>query len=222
MVGRQNGAKSGSADPHRSKIYAEFSHLYDKIFQRVFFPRIQRVISSLNIPSGARVLEVGVGTGLSLSAYPPHCEVVGIDLAQDMLDQAAEKTRQQGWRHITLRQMDALNLSFPDDSFDYVMAFHVVSVVPDATRLLEEARRVLRPNGTLVVINHFRSERPLIASLVDLADPVTRKLGWRTTLRLVDMFDGASVAIEQQFKTSPRSLFTVVIARNQKQLLAVG
>ena len=222
MVGRRNGAKSGSNDPHRSKIYAEFSHFYDKIFQRVFFPRIQRVISSLNIPPGARVLEVGVGTGLSLSAYPPHCDVVGIDLAQDMLDQAAEKIRQQGWRHITLRQMDALNLSFPDDSFDYVMAFHVVSVVPDATRLLEEARRVLRPNGTLVVINHFRSERPLIASLVDLADPVTRKLGWRTTLRLVDMFDGASVAIEQQFKTSPRSLFTVVIARNQKQLLAVG
>lgn len=222
MEGRQNGAKGGSSDPHRSKIYAEFSHLYDKIFTRVFFPRIERVIRSLNIEPGARVLEVGVGTGLSLSAYPPHCEVVGIDLAQDMLDKAAEKVREQGWRHISLRQMDALNLAFPNDSFDYVMAFHVVSVVPDATRLLDEARRVLRPNGTLVVINHFRSERPLIASLVDLADPVTRKLGWRTTLRLVDMFDGASVAIEQRFKTSPRSLFTVVIARNQKELLAVG
>jgi phosphatidylethanolamine/phosphatidyl-N-methylethanolamine N-methyltransferase len=222
MEGRQNGAKGGSSDPHRSKIYAEFSHLYDKIFTRVFFPRIQRVIRSLNIEPGAKVLEVGVGTGLSLSAYPTHCDVVGIDLAQDMLDKAAEKTREQGWRHITLRQMDALNLSFPDDSFDYVMAFHVVSVVPDATRLLDEARRVLRANGTLVVINHFRSERPLIGSLVDLADPLTRKLGWRTTLRLVDMFDGASVAIEQQFKTSPRSLFTVVIARNQKPLLAVG
>jgi phosphatidylethanolamine/phosphatidyl-N-methylethanolamine N-methyltransferase len=222
MVGRQNGAKGGSSDPHRSKIYAEFSHLYDKIFTRVFFPRIQRVIRSLNIEPGAKVLELGVGTGLSLSAYPAHCEVVGIDLAQDMLDQAADKVREQGWRHITLRQMDALNLSFPDDSFDYVMAFHVVSVVPDATRLLDEARRVLRPNGTLVVINHFRSERPFIASLVDLADPLTRKLGWRTTLRLVDMFDGASVAIEQRFKTSPRSLFTVVIARNQKQMLAVG
>jgi SAM-dependent methyltransferase len=88
-----------------------------------------------------------------------------------MLDQAQEKIREQGWTHITLRQMDALNLSFPDDSFDYVMAFHVVSVVPDATRLLDEARRVLRPNGTLVVINHFRSERPIIGSLVEMADP---------------------------------------------------
>ena len=222
MAGQRNGAHRGSSDPHRSKIYAEFSHLYDKIFQRIFFPRIARVIESLHIEPGARVLEVGVGTGLSLSAYPFHCEVVGIDLAQDMLDQAAEKIRERGWRHIALRQMDALNLSFPDDSFDYVMAFHVVSVVPDATRLLDEARRVLRPNGTLVVINHFRSERPIIGSLVKMADPVTRKLGWRTTLRLVDMFNGAPVAIEQQFKTSPRSLFTVVIARNQKELLAVG
>ena len=107
-----------------------------------------------------------------------------------MLDQAADKIREQRLAHISLRQMDALNLSFPDDSFDYVMAFHVVSVVPDATRLLDEARRVLRPNGTLVVINHFRSERPLIGSLVEMADPVTRRLGWRTTLRLVDMFNG--------------------------------
>ncbi len=222
MADQRTEARHGSTAPHRSKIYAEFSHLYDKIFQRIFFPRIQRVIGSLHIEPGARILEVGVGTGLSLSAYPPHCSVVGIDLAQDMLDQAADKIRENGWRNIQLRQMDALNLGFPDDSFDYVMAFHVVSVVPDATRLLDEARRVLRPNGTLVIINHFRSERPIIGSLVEMADPVTRKLGWRTTLRLVDMFNGASVHIEQKFKTSPRSLFTVVIARNQKSMLAVG
>ena len=170
MAGQRNGAQGGSSDPHRSKIYAEFSHLYDMIFQRIFFPRIASVIKSLRLEPGARVLEVGVGTGLSLSAYPSHCDVVGIDLAQDMLDQAQDKIREQGWQHISLRQMDALNLSFPDDSFDYVMAFHVVSVVPDATRLLDEARRVLRPNGTLVVINHFRSERPIIGSLVEMAE----------------------------------------------------
>ena len=222
MAGSTNGVQRGSSVPHQSKIYSEFSHLYDRIFERIFFPRIARVVGSLRIPPGGRVLELGVGTGLSLSAYPTHCEVVGIDLAQDMLDQAAEKVRQNGWRHITLQQMDALNLEFPTDSFDCVMAFHVVSVVPDAHRLMQEARRVCRSGGKIVVINHFRSTRPIIASLVALVDPVTRKLGWRTTLRLDDMLEGAPVAVEQRYKTSPRSLFTVVVARNEKEMVAVG
>jgi len=222
MAGSTNGVRGGTSDPHQSKIYSEFSHLYDRIFERIFFPRIARVVASLHIPPGGRVLELGVGTGLSLSAYPSHCEVVGVDLAQDMLDQAEEKVQQNGWRHVTLRQMDALNLEFPSDSFDYVTAFHVVSVVPDAHRLMEEARRVCRPGGKIVIINHFRSERPLIASVVDLVDPLTRKLGWRTTLKLVDMFNGATVSMEQRYKTSPRSLFTVVVVRNEKEMVAVG
>lgn len=222
MAGSTNGVRGRASDPHESKIYSEFSHLYDRIFQRIFYPRIARVVTSLHIPPGGRVLELGVGTGLSLSAYPAHCEVVGIDLAQDMLDQAAEKVRQHGWRHVRLRRMDALHLEFPPDSFDYVMAFHVVSVVPDAPRLMQEARRACRPGGRIVIINHFRSERPLIGSLVDLVDPVTRKLGWRTTLKLVDVLDGVAVSVEQRYKTSPRSLFTVLVARNEKEMVAVG
>lgn len=222
MVGRTHGVGASHLDPQQSKIYGEFSHLYDKIFQRVFFPRIAQVIETLRIPPGSRVLELGVGTGLSLSAYPSHCEVVGIDLAQDMLDQAAEKVRRHGWRHVSLRRMDALNLSFPDDSFDFVMAFHVVSVVPDASRMMQEAHRVCRNGGRLVIINHFRSPRPVISSLVDLADPITRRLGWRTTLRFDEVCEGSGLVVEQKYKTSPRSLFTVVIARNQKEMAAVG
>jgi len=118
--------------------------------------------------------------------------------------------------------MDALNLSFPDDSFDYVMALPRSQRRPGCDKAARRGRRVLRPNGTLVVINHFPQRAPPHWISREMADPVTRKLGWRTTLRLVDMFDGAPIAIEQQFKTSPVSLFTVVIARNQKKLLAVG
>jgi phosphatidylethanolamine/phosphatidyl-N-methylethanolamine N-methyltransferase len=222
MTDRMNGTAARRADPHQSKIYSEFSHLYDKIFERVFFPRIAHVVSSLRIPPGARVLELGVGTGLSLSVYPPHCEVVGVDLARDMLEQAEDKIRRHGWSHITLQQMDALNLRFASNSFDYVTAFHVISVVPDAQRMMDEAMRVCRPGGTLVLINHFRSERPLIGTVVDLIDPVTRKLGWRTTLRLGDVVNGAPLEVAQCYKTSPRSLFTVLVARNRKELAAVG
>lgn len=208
-----------NAQPHESRLYYELSHFYDLIFRRVFYPRIAMVIRSLGIEPGARVLELGVGTGLSLDAYPPHCQVTGIDLAPDMLERAQDKINQNGWRHITLEQGDALNLNFGDDEFDYVMAFHVVSVVPDPERMMAEARRVCRPGGLITVINHFRSTNPTIAQLQHTIDPVTRWLGW-TTLQLTDVLDRSALHVERQWKTSRRSLFTIVVARNAKAVPA--
>ena len=205
-----------NTQPHESRLYYEFSHLYDLIFRRVFYPRIRMVVRSLDIPPGARVLELGIGTGLSLDAYPPHCHLTGIDLAPDMLEKAQDKVNRNGWRHITLEQGDAQNLRFPDDSFDYVMAFHVVSVVPDPVRLIAEAQRVCRPGGTITVIIHFRSPRRWLARITNGLDPITRKLGW-TTMQQVDIFrNAATLHVERQWKTSPRSLFTIVVARNAK------
>jgi len=200
------------ADPQESKIYYEFSHLYDRIFTRFFFPRIAATIRSLKIAPGAKVLEVGVGTGLSLSAYPEHASVMGIDLAPEMLEQAQRKVNREGWRHISLYQMNALSLEFADAEFDYVTAFHVVSVIPDHQGLMKEIVRVCKPGGKVVVINHFRSPRRWLAGLVDKLDPVTRRLGWRTTLQCSDLFVRMPLAIERRFKTSRSSLFTVVIA----------
>jgi phosphatidylethanolamine/phosphatidyl-N-methylethanolamine N-methyltransferase len=208
-----------NAQPHESRLYYEFSHLYDLIFRRVFYPRIAMVIRALGIEPGARVLELGVGTGLSLDAYPAHCHVTGIDLAPDMLERAQDKVNRNGWRHITLEQGDALNLKFADDSFDYVMAFHVVSVVPDPQRMMSEARRVCRPGGLITIINHFRSPNPTIARFMRIIDPLTRRVGW-TTLRLNEVVDWQALHVERQWKTSPRSLFTIVVARNAKAVPA--
>ncbi|HEV7732222.1 MAG TPA: class I SAM-dependent methyltransferase [Candidatus Binatia bacterium] len=210
-----------NTQPHESALYYEFSALYDMFFGRVFYPRIAKVIRSLKIEPGARVLEIGVGTGLSLDAYPAHCQVTGIDLAPDMLERAQERVDQNGWRHITLAQGDALDLQFDDSSFDYVMAFHVISVVPDPHRMLEEARRVARPGGVITIINHFRSQQRAVARLQRTIDPITRRLGW-TTLRLPDVLDRRALHVERQWKTSPRSLFTIVVARNAKAVPADG
>jgi phosphatidylethanolamine/phosphatidyl-N-methylethanolamine N-methyltransferase len=204
-----------NAQPHESRLYYELSQFYDLIFRRVFYPRIASVIRALGIEPGARVLELGVGTGLSLDAYPSHCQVTGIDLAPDMLERAQDKVNRNGSRHITLEQGDALNLKFADDTFDYVMAFHVVSVVPDPEQMMAEARRVCRPGGIITIINHFRSTTPVLARLQALIDPITRWLGW-TTLNLDDMLDRRVLQVERQWKTSPRSLFTIVVARNAK------
>jgi len=200
---------------HQSKLYYELSHLYDKLFTRVFSPRIERVIRSLDIEPGAQVLEVGAGTGLSFSAYPSHCQVTGIDLAPEMLEQAQEKIDRNAWRHLKVLEMDALNLKFADNTFDYVMAFHVVSVVPDVRRLMDEVLRVSKPGARIVVINHFRSRNRLLAAFDRLMEPATRRLGWHT-LSLEDVVAKAPVDVQRAFKMSPYSLFTILLATNRK------
>lgn len=199
--------------PHRSRIYSDLSGLYDHVFTHVFSRRINNVVGSLRIPPGARVLEVGIGTGLSLDAYPTHAQVTGIDLSQEMLDRANLKRDPVRHRHIKLRQMDGLDMDFPSDYFDFVTAFHVVTVVPHPAKLVEEMTRVCKPDGQVVIINHFSSPRPAIRKVVNLVDPLTRKLGWSTRLSLDDCINGAPLSLENRYKTSPWSLFTVVEAR---------
>jgi phosphatidylethanolamine/phosphatidyl-N-methylethanolamine N-methyltransferase len=208
-----------STNAHESKLYAELAPVYDKVFARFFYPRIAAVIRALNIAPGAKVLELGVGTGLALDSYPPHCQVTGVDLAPDMLDHAQERINLNGWRHISVHEMDATNLKLPDNSFDYVMAFHVVSVVPDAARMMREAQRVCKPGGKIIVINHFRSQNRLLAALDRSLEPVTRRWGWHT-LERADVFNDMSVDLERIYKTSKYSLFTIAVARNRKPELA--
>jgi phosphatidylethanolamine/phosphatidyl-N-methylethanolamine N-methyltransferase len=206
---------SGKTHLHESKLYHDLAKWYERVFERFFGKRILSTLAGLDIPNDARILELGVGTGLSLSAYPSHCHVDAIDLSQSMLREAASKATNNGWDHICLRQMDATNLDFPDDHFDFVHAFHLVTVVPDHQKLLSEMLRVCKPGGTLVVINHFQSPRRWISMWVNLVDPITRPLGWRTTLSLEQFFGDAKLRVAKRFKTSWRSLFTVVIAKKE-------
>jgi len=200
-------------EAHESKLYSEFAPLYDKIFGKIFYSRLERVIEELDIPPGAEVLEVGAGTGTSFPAYPSHCEVTGIDLAPDMLARAQRKIRDNGWAHLKVLEMNALDLEFPDDTFDYVMAFHVVTVVPDPVRMIAEAQRVCKPGGNIVIVNHFTSDFPLLGSLTEALDPLTRWLGWRTNVRLKPFIETTSLAVEKVYKLSKASLYTVVLGR---------
>jgi len=117
---------------------------------------------------------------------------------------------------LKVRKMDALKLELPDNAFDYVMAFHVVSVVPDPIKMIEEAKRVCRPGGRIVIVNHFTSEVPILGHLTEAMDPVTRRLGWRTNLRLEPFVRGIQIKIERVYKISKLSLYTVLVGRNEK------
>jgi phosphatidylethanolamine/phosphatidyl-N-methylethanolamine N-methyltransferase len=205
------------AQAHESRMYSEYALLYDKTFGKLFHDRIRQVLESLNIPRGARVLELGVGTGASFPAYPRHCEVIGIDLAADMLAQARAKIAKNAWSHLQVMKMDALNLSFTANSFDYVMAFHTVTVVPDPVQMLTEAKRVCRPGGKIVIVNHFTTDLPIIGALTESLDPVTRHLGWRTKLKLDSFLEATDFNVEQIYKTSKLSLHTVVVGANRKE-----
>ena len=204
------------AEAHESKLDSELAPLYDKVFGKVFYFRLRYVIKDLNIPQGAKVLELGVGTGTSLPAYPHHCEVVGIDLAPGMLARAQAKIEGNSWNHVQLMTMNALDLNFPDDSFDYVMAFHVVTVVPDPIRMMEEAKRVCQPGGKIVIVNHFTSDFPFLGTITESLDPLTRHLGWRTKLRLRPFIRATELHVDKVYKLSKISLYTVVVGNNEK------
>ncbi|MCH8055616.1 MAG: methyltransferase domain-containing protein [Deltaproteobacteria bacterium] len=206
----------GEIEAHESKLYSDFAPVYDKIFGKIFYSRLRWVIGALNIPSGARVLELGAGTGTSFPAYPRDCEVIGIDLAPDMLARAQGKIRKNGWTHLKVLEMDALHLEFPDDCFDYVMAFHVVTVVPNPIRMIKEAQRVCRPGGRIVIVNHFTSDFPPLGFVTEALDPVTRRLGWRTNLKLKPFIQATDLKIERVYKLSRLSLYTVLVGCNQK------
>jgi phosphatidylethanolamine/phosphatidyl-N-methylethanolamine N-methyltransferase len=204
-------------EAHESKLYGEFAPLYDKVFGKIFYNRLEYVIENLGIPPGAKVLEVGAGTGTSFPAYPSHCEITGVDLAPDMLACARQKIEENHWSHLTVMEMNALDLKFPDNTFDYVMAFHVVTVVPDPVRMIEEAKRVCKPGGRIVIVNHFTSEAPVLGSVTQALDPLTRWLGWRTDLRLKPFIRTTGLRVERMYKLSKASLYTVLICRKEAQ-----
>ena len=202
-------------EAHESKLYSEFAPFYDRVFGKMFYNRLERVIDDLDIPPGALVLEVGAGTGTSFPAYPTHCHVTGVDLAPDMLARARQKIEDNGWSHLNVLEMNALDLKFPDNSFDYVMAFHVVTVVPDPVRMIAEAKRVCKPTGKIAIVNHFTSDVPVLGSLTKAMDPLTRWLGWRTDLQLKPFIATTGLTVEKVYKINKTSLYTVVLARKE-------
>ena len=201
------------SQPHESRVYSDLARFYDFFFGRVFVDREHEVIESLNLRPGNRVLEVGVGTGIALGGYPPYAHVVAIDPSADMLKHATKRVAENNWGHIELKLGDALNLDYPDNSFDYVTSFHVLTVVPDPNRMMSEMVRVCKPGGRIAITTHFQSNKPVVAALNSIVNPITRQLGWTTKLRKKDVLTGHPITLERNEKISAWSVHTVLIAR---------
>lgn len=179
------------------RAYAILSPVYDFLFDKVFYPGRVAAIDLLEIKPGDRVLEVGVGTGLNLPLYPRNCEVTGIDISEEMLRKAEERIRTHGVMNAKLMVMDGSKLEFPDNSFDRVIATYVISAVPDPVKTLLEMRRVCKPSGHLVILNHFKSDNPVIGMFERLLAPVCTKIGFNTELKLMPLLERVALAPEQ-------------------------
>ncbi|HVS69706.1 MAG TPA: methyltransferase domain-containing protein [Phycisphaerae bacterium] len=197
-----------------NRIYSLYGRFYDAS-KFLFRKRLQKAISSVPFHPGDRVLDVGIGTGLSLEFYPDDVQVTGIDLCPAMLAQAQKKldtkaTRAAPRSHTQLLQANALDLPFPNESFDTVFLSHLITTVPDPYRCLAEAFRVARPHAHLVIVNHFRSPYPVLSWLETAVDPICRKLGWRSDLSLTELLAPASVENLHLAPETPGLLFRIV------------
>jgi len=167
-----------------ARVYEKLANVYDLIFGPTLHPGRLVAIDRMAIKSGDRVLEVGVGTGINTSLYPTTCHVTGIDLSTSMLGKARERVAREGLKNVRLVEMDAASLTFADSSFDIVYAPYLVSVVPDPVQVVREMRRVCRPGGRIIILNHFRSANPLLSYFERAISPFTVHVGFKSDLDL--------------------------------------
>lgn len=196
--------------------YARWAPVYDRTFGAVTRSGRRRAVQFINAREGS-VLEVGVGTGLSLQHYAPHLQVTGIDFSHDMLRKAEAKVQERGLNQVkALRQMDARQLDFADNAFDTVAAMHVLSVVPDPEQVMREIARVLKPGGKLVVTNHFKSGRGVRASLERLSAPLANVIGWHSDFELDTILQEDRLRVVRQESIPPLGMMTFLVLEKQQ------
>jgi len=162
-----------------AKAYARWAPVYDFVFGAVFAHGRKASIAAAE-RIGGRILDVGIGTGISLTRYAHTNSIIGVDYSEPMLRKAQKRVRGHGLDHVeALAVMDAQCLAFRDDWFDAVVAQYVITAVPDPERTLDEFARVTRPGGEIILVNHLGAEAGLRRAFEQGFAPLARRLGWR-------------------------------------------
>ncbi len=195
--------------------YRRWAGVYDALFGGVSAFGRKRAVAAVNRLPGARVLEVGVGTGLALPLYRRDLRVTGIDLSREMLEKAAERVASERLPNVDgLLEMDAEAMAFQDGAFDMAVAMFTASVVPNARQLYAEMSRVVRPGGRLLFVNHFAAEAGPRWWVERAMAPLSRVIGWHPDFELSALLDRETAEIEAIEPCPPAGLFTLVQLRN--------
>jgi phosphatidylethanolamine/phosphatidyl-N-methylethanolamine N-methyltransferase len=170
-----------------ARAYGRWAPIYDAVWGGVFAPGRAASIAAAERacgPAGGRILEVGVGTGISLPDYRRVNRITGIDISAPMLRRAQERVCELGLHNVeALSVMDAANLAFPGEAFDVVVAQFVITAVPDPDKTLDEFARVVRKGGEIILVNHLGAETGPRAAFEAAFAPLAKRLGWRPEFR---------------------------------------
>ncbi|EST10521.1 class I SAM-dependent methyltransferase [Sporolactobacillus laevolacticus] len=188
------------------KRYNRISGIYNQMDRMIKPEWRQELLSSLS----GHVLEVGVGTGANLPFYPRNVRVTGVDFSSRMLQYARNMVQQLRTEdRMTLLEMDVQQMTFPDDSFDYIVSTCVFCSVPDPVQGLHELRRVCKSDGKILMLEHMRSENPVAGILMDLLNPLTVRLwGANINRRTMENIARAGLTIEKD-----KQLFGTILRR---------
>jgi phosphatidylethanolamine/phosphatidyl-N-methylethanolamine N-methyltransferase len=196
------------------KAYARWAPVYDLVFGKVFGRgRAASIAAAERI--GGRILEVGVGTGISLPLYARTNRLVGVDISAPMLRKAQERVAQFNLTNVeALSVMDAARLALPDASFDSVVAQYVITAVPDPEGTLDEFARVVKPGGEIILVNHIGAEQGPRAVFEACFAPIARRLGWRPEFRFARLSNWAArhggVTLVENRPVTPLGHFSLI------------
>ncbi|HXP74899.1 MAG TPA: class I SAM-dependent methyltransferase [Stellaceae bacterium] len=187
------------------RTYRLFAGSYDVVFGPIFHPGRKAAVEVANDRPHQRILEVGVGTGLSLPHFRKDARVTGIDVSKEMLAKARRRVERDGLKQVeALQEMDAEAMSFEDDAFDAVLALYVASVVPNPARFVAEMRRVCKPGGAVVIVNHFTSANPAMRWLEKRLAPLAGKIGFHADFPLDTFLAAGRLRVRE---TRPSNMF---------------
>ena len=190
--------------------YRRWAGVYDGLFGAISAAARRRAIGTVNLLPGRDVLEVGVGTGLALPHYNADKRITGIDLSVYMLRQARRRVARQGLHTVqALHEMDAEATEFADNSFDTAVAMFVASVVPNPRLLLAEMRRVVKPGGHILFVNHFAAPRGPRWWVERAMAPASRALGWHPDFAVEALFVPEDLAKVTFTSAPPMGIFTL-------------
>jgi phosphatidylethanolamine/phosphatidyl-N-methylethanolamine N-methyltransferase len=199
------------------QAYRRYARYYDLVFGAIFHPGRNTALEHLHCQPGDRILEVGVGTGLSLGLYPNDVKIVGIDLSHDMLVRAEKRVKENGLVNVeSLAQMDAQNMTFDDNSFDKVVAMYVASVVPDPKKLMEEIRRVCKPGGVIIFLNHFENKNPIVKRAEAWIQPLAKYLGFHPDFPMTEFLEQTGFKVATAIPVNFLDYWTVLVGFNDK------